>query len=93
MLGALQVADDGMRNRSAWTTSGQSHGSMFSQDTNGSSCLSSEASKLLFEGDKPSLPIGFGLISMMRGSMWKHLAPHDAPRPWQRRAMVGKDGF
>ena len=43
VLGALQVADDGMRNWSAWTTSGQSHGSMFSQDTNGSSCLSSEA--------------------------------------------------
>ena len=43
VLGALQVADDGMRNWSAWTTSGQSHGSMFSQDTNGSSCISSEA--------------------------------------------------
>ena len=42
LLGALQVVDDGMRNWSAWTTSGQSHGSMFSQDTNGSSCLSSE---------------------------------------------------
>ena len=25
--------------------------------------------------------------------MWRHLAPHDAPRPWQRRAMVGKDGW
>ena len=25
--------------------------------------------------------------------MWRHLAPHDAPRPWQRMAMVGKDGF
>ena len=43
MLGALQVASDGMRNWSTWITSGQSHGSMFSQDTNGSSCLSSEA--------------------------------------------------
>ena len=25
--------------------------------------------------------------------MWRHLAPHDALRPWQRRAMVGIDGF
>lgn len=25
--------------------------------------------------------------------MWRHLTPHDAPRPWHRRAMVGKDGF
>ena len=25
--------------------------------------------------------------------MWRHLAPHDAPRPWQRRAMVGRDKF
>ena len=25
--------------------------------------------------------------------MWRHLAPHDASRTWQRRAMVGRDGF
>ena len=25
--------------------------------------------------------------------MWRHLAPHDALRPWQRRDMVGRDGF
>ena len=25
--------------------------------------------------------------------MWRHLAPHDAPRPWQSRAMVGRVGF
>ena len=25
--------------------------------------------------------------------MWRHLAPHDAPRPWQRRAMVDRGGF
>ena len=25
--------------------------------------------------------------------MWRHLAPYDTPRPWQRRAMVGKVGF
>ena len=80
VLGALQVADDGMRKWSAWTTSGQSHGSMFSQDTNGSSCLSSEAPKL-FEGDKPGFPTGIRLMSMMRGSMWRHLTPHDAPTP------------
>ena len=25
--------------------------------------------------------------------MWRHLAPHNAPRLWQRRAIVGRDGF
>ena len=25
--------------------------------------------------------------------MWRHLTPHDAPRPWQRGAMVGRVGF
>ena len=25
--------------------------------------------------------------------MWGHLAPHDAPRPWQRKAMVGRVSF
>ena len=25
--------------------------------------------------------------------MWRHLAPHGAPRPWQKRAMVGKNGY
>ena len=29
---------------------------------------------------------------MMMGSIWRHLAPHYALRPWQRRAMVGRDG-
>ena len=42
LLRALRVADDGMRNWSAWITSGQSLGSMFSQDINGFSCLFSE---------------------------------------------------
>ena len=28
-----------------------------------------------------------------RSSMWRHLAPHDALRPWQRRVIVGRDGF
>ena len=53
MLGALRVADDGMRNWSAWTTSSQSLGSMFSQDTNGSSCLSSEAPNYSLRGTSP----------------------------------------
>ena len=53
VLGALQVADDGMRNRSAWTTSGQSHGSMFSQDINDFSCLSSEALNCSLRGTSP----------------------------------------
>ena len=56
LLGALQFADDGMRKRSAWTTSGQSHGSMFSQDTNGSSCLSSEAPNCSLKGTS-SVPL------------------------------------
>ena len=50
LLGALQVANDGMRKWSAWTTLGQSHGSMFSQDTNGSLCLSSKALKCFLKG-------------------------------------------
>lgn len=25
--------------------------------------------------------------------MWRHLARHDAPRPWQSRAIVGRVGF
>ena len=25
--------------------------------------------------------------------MWRHLAPHGAPRPWHGRAMVGRVGF
>ena len=25
--------------------------------------------------------------------MWRNLTPHDAPRPWQRRAMAGRDGY
>ena len=45
------------------------------------------------EGDKPNLSAGFRVISTMKGSMWRHLTPHDAPRPWQRRAMVDRDGF
>ena len=25
--------------------------------------------------------------------MWRHLATHDAPRPWQSGTMVGRVGF
>ena len=25
--------------------------------------------------------------------MWRHIAPHDAPRPWQRRATVDRVCF
>ena len=53
LLGTLQVDDDDMRNWSTWTTSGQSHGSIFSQDTNGSSCLSSEATNCSLKGASP----------------------------------------
>ena len=58
VLGALQFADDGMRKRSAWTTSGQSHGSMFSQDTYGSSCLSNKAPKCSLRGTSPAPLLG-----------------------------------
>ena len=34
-LGALRVADDGMRNEGAWAALGQSLGLMFSQHTHG----------------------------------------------------------
>ena len=25
--------------------------------------------------------------------MWRRHAPHDAPRPWHRKSMVGRVGF
>ena len=53
LLGALVADYDGMRKWSAWATLGQSLGSMFSQDTNGSSCLSSEASNYSLKGTSP----------------------------------------
>ena len=43
VLGALLVANDGMRNESVWAVLGQPLGSMFSQHTHGSSCLTSDA--------------------------------------------------
>ena len=45
VLGALRVADDGMRNEGAWVALGQSLGFMFSQHTYGSSCLTNNAPK------------------------------------------------
>ena len=45
MLGALLVADDGMRNVSAWAALGQSLGFMFPQRTHGFSCQISNAPK------------------------------------------------
>ena len=45
LLGALCVADDGMRNEGAWAALSQSLGFMFSQHTHGSSCLTSNAPK------------------------------------------------
>ena len=45
LLGALLVADDGMGNKGAWTTLGQSLGFMFFQHIDGSSCQISNAPK------------------------------------------------
>ena len=45
MLGALLIADDGMRNDSAWAALGQSLGFMFSQHIDGSSCQIGNAHK------------------------------------------------
>ena len=53
MLGALCVADDGMRNEGAWATLGQSRGFMFSQHTYDSSCLTSDAPKGSLRGTCP----------------------------------------
>ena len=47
---------------SAWTTSGQSHGLLFSQDTNGSSCLSSEALNCSLRGTSP--------VSLLDSDWW-----------------------
>ena len=92
MLGALCVVDDGMRNEGAWVVLGQSLGFMFSQHIHGSSCLTSDAYKGSLRGTNPVSLLELDRRAVMRGTMWRHLAPHDAPRPWQRRAMVGKDG-
>ena len=43
LLGALCVANDGIRNEGTWAALGQSRGFMFSQHTYGSSCLTSDA--------------------------------------------------
>ena len=53
MLGALCVADDGMRNEGAWAALGQSLGFMFSQHTHGFSCLTSDAPKGSLRGTNP----------------------------------------
>ena len=45
LLIALLVADDGIRNKVAWATLGQSLGFMFSQHTHGSLCQTSNAPK------------------------------------------------
>ena len=92
MLGALRVADDGMRNEGAWAALSQSLGFMFSQHTHGSSCLTSNAPKgSLRETSAVSL-LKLDQWEVMKGSIWRHLALHDAPRPWQMRAIVGKNG-
>jgi len=45
LLGALCVANDGIRNEGAWAALDQSRGFMFSQHTYGSLCLTSDAPK------------------------------------------------
>ena len=92
MLGALCVVDDGMRNEDAWATLGQLLGFMFSQHTHGSSCLISDAPKGSLRGTSPVSPLKLDRWAVIIDSMWRHFAPHDALRPWQRRAMVGRDG-
>ena len=93
VLWALCIADDDMRNEGAWAALGQSLGFLFSQHTHGSSCLTSDAPKGSLRGTYPVSLLKLDRWAMMRVSIWRHLAPHDAPRPWQRRAMVGRGGF
>ena len=50
LLGALLVANDGMRNEGALATLGLSLGFMFSQHTYGSSCQTSNALKGSLKG-------------------------------------------
>ena len=92
MLGALHVADDGMRNEGAWAALGQSLGFMFSQHTHGFSCLTSDAPKGSLRGTCLVSLLELEQRVVMRGSMWRHLALHDVLRPWQKRVMVGRDG-
>ena len=93
VLGALCVANDGMRNEGAWAALSQSLGFMFSQHTHGSSCLTSDAPKGSLRGTSLVSLLELDRWAVMKGSMWRHLTSHDAPRLWQRRAMVGRDGF
>ena len=66
MLGAL-LADDGIRNKGVWVALSQSLDFMFSQNTHGSSCQTSNAPKEgLFEGELLSLLTRFGSMSKMR---------------------------
>ena len=53
VLGALAADYDGMWKWSAWATSGRSLDSMFSQHTNGSSCISGEAPNYSLRGTSP----------------------------------------
>ena len=93
LLGALCVDDNGMRNKGAWAVLNQSLGFMFSQYTHGFLCLTSDAPKGSLRETSPVSLLEFDRWVVMKGSMWRHLAPHDAPRPWQMRAMVGRDSF
>ena len=62
-------------------------------NTYGSSCLTSDAPKCSLMGTCPVFLLELDRWAMMRDSMWRHLTPHDAPRPWQRRAIVGRNGY
>ena len=53
VLGALLVADDGMRNEGVWAALGQSLGFMFSHHTHGFSCQTSNALKGFLRGTYP----------------------------------------
>ena len=50
MLGALLIADDGIRNEGAWVALGQSLGFMFFQRTDDSSCQTGNAPRNSLRG-------------------------------------------
>ena len=83
LLGALCVADDGIRNEGAWAALSRSCGFMFSQHTHGFSCLTSDALKDSLRGTYPVSLVelancGFSttvLVTNLARIMPKNMAP------------------
>ena len=90
LLGALLITDDGIRNEDVWAKLGQSHGIMSPHHINDFSCQTSKVAKGSLRRTYMVSLLELDRCAVWRGSMWRHLTPHDALRLWHRRAVVGK---